>query len=262
MTARKLTLVLSILVLSASSNAFAAEFNFLKPGQVELTKLVPPPPPLGSEAEKLDMAGVLEVQKTRTPQQSKRALEDNRLSIYVYDDVLGPNFKAVNLPVLDAFFKTLHADARILLMQTKDVMARKRPHLNNSEVKPLDPNLRLPWGYPSGGVMNSTLTAIVLAEMVPEKRTELFERNHEYGHNRVVVGVHYPRDVAAGQMAGVAAAQAMFDTPAFVKELGPAREELRRVLGLPAQPAGKKSIDEAIASGTLGATPTSSNPPK
>ena len=98
--------------------------------------------------------------------------------------------------------------------------------------------------------------------MVPEKRYELFERNHEYGHNRVVVGVHYPRDVSAGHVAGVAAAQAMFDTPAFMKELGPAREELRRVLGLPAEPAGKKSIDEAIASGTLGATPTSSNPQK
>lgn len=260
MTARKLTLALSILALAATGNVFAAEFNFLKPGQVELTKLVPPPPPLGSEAEKQDMAGVLEVQKTRTPEQSKRALEDNRLTIYVYDDVLGPNFKAANLPVMDAFFKTLHADARILLMQTKDIWARKRPHLVNSEVKALDNTTRLPYGYPSGGVMNSTLTAIVLAEMVPEKRYELSERNLEYGHNRVVVGVHYPRDVLGGHVAGVAAAQAMFDTPAFMKEFGPARDELRRVLGLPAAP--KKSIDDAIASGTLGATPTSSNPPK
>jgi acid phosphatase (class A) len=262
MTARKLTLALSILVLSASANAFAAEFNFLKPGQVDLTKVVPPPPPLGSEAEKQDMAAVLEVQKTRTPQQAKRALEDNILSIWVYNDVLGPNFKSANLPVLDAFFKTLHADARILLSQTKDIMQRKRPHLVNSAIVPLDPALRLPYGYPSGGVMNSTLTAIILAEMVPEKRFELFERNLEYGNNRVLVGVHYPRDVVGGQMAGVAAAQGLFDTPAFVKELGPAREELRRVLGLPAEPAGKKSIDDALASGTLGAKPTSSSPPK
>ena len=74
MTPRKLTLALSIVALVASGNALAAEFNFLKPGQVELTKLVPPPPPLGSEAEKQDMAGVLDVQKTRTPEQSKREL--------------------------------------------------------------------------------------------------------------------------------------------------------------------------------------------
>jgi len=138
-------------------------------------------------------------------------------------------------------------------------MARKRPHLTNSEVKPLDPNLRLPYGYPSGGVMNSTLTAIILADMIPEKRSELFERNLEYANNRVVVGVHYPRDVIGGQMAGVAAAQAFFDTPAFMKEYEPARDELRRVLGYPPV---KKSIEDAIASGTLGATPTSSDPAK
>ena len=135
------------------------------------------------------------------------------------------------------------------------------PHLVSCLGCGLDPNSRLPYGYPSGGVMNSTLTAIVLAKMVPEKRSELFERNLEYGNNRVVVGVHYPRDVVAGQMAGVAAAQALFDTPAFVGEFEHARDELRRVLGYPAAVAsGTKSIDEALASGSLGAQPTSSEP--
>ena len=101
------------------------------------------------------MTAVLEVQKTRTPLQSKRAMDDNILSIWVYNDVLGPNFKSANLPVMEAFFKTMHADARILLMQTKDIWARKRPHLVNPAVVPLDGATRLPYGYPSGGVMNS-----------------------------------------------------------------------------------------------------------
>ena len=89
MAARKITLALFAVTALSGSACFAQDFNFLSPGKVELTKLLPPPPALGSEAEKQDMAGVLEVQKTRTPQQSKRALQDNRLSIYVYDDVLG-----------------------------------------------------------------------------------------------------------------------------------------------------------------------------
>jgi acid phosphatase (class A) len=154
--------------------------------------------------------------------------------------------------VTNGFFETLHADARILLMQTKDVWARKRPHLANSQVVPLDGNVRLPYGYPSGGVMNSTLTAIVLAEMIPEKRAELFERNFEYSHNRVVVGVHYPRDVLAGYMAGAAAAQGLFETRGFVREFGPARDELRRVLGYPPAVAAIKAIG--------GAQPTLSEP--
>jgi acid phosphatase (class A) len=224
---------LSVL-LFAGEGAFAQQekFTFLEPKQVDLLKLVPPPPPLNSQAEKEDMAAVLEVQKNRTPEQARRALSDNILSIWVYADVMGPKFKAENLPVMTAFFTALHADARILLSQTKDVFVRKRPHLLNSEVRPLDPKLRLPYGYPSGGVMNATLTAIILAHMVPEKSFELFERAREYGDNRVIVGVHYPRDVFGGHIAATAAAQAFFTTPFFMEELKGAQAELRRVLGL------------------------------
>jgi acid phosphatase (class A) len=258
MIARKLTLALSILALSAGGNAFAAEMNFLAPHSVELLKILPPPPAPNSEAQKQDMADVMEVQKNRTPEIVKRAEADNVLSIWRYDDVLGPNFKAASLPVFDAFMKTMHADARTLLSQTKDAWKRVRPPAVNSEVVQLGGPTRLPYGYPSGTTFGH-LTAIVLANMVPEKSFDLYERSVEYSNNRVVLGVHYPRDAVAGAQAAAVAAQAFFNTPAFVKEYEPARDELRRVLGYP--PA-KKSIDDAIASGTLGATPPSSNPPK
>jgi acid phosphatase (class A) len=231
MVQRTLTLLLAAVALSASANCFAAEFTFLEPKQVELLRLVPPPPPPNSEAQKQDMAAVLEAQKNRTPAVVSRALADNILSIWVYADVMGPNFSAEKLPIFNAFFATMHADARILLSQTKDVWGRVRPPAVSTDVVPLGGKTRLPYGYPSGGVMFSTLTAIMLANMVPEKQFELFERAREYGSNRVVLGVHYPRDVEGGHMAAAAAAQAFFTTPAFMKELEGAREELRRILG-------------------------------
>ena len=73
------------------------------------------------------MASVLEVQKTCTAQQSKRALADNRLSIYVYDDVLGPKFRAASLPVTNGFFDTLHADARDPFNANEGRMGRVEP---------------------------------------------------------------------------------------------------------------------------------------
>ena len=40
----------------------------------------------------------MEVQENRTPAQVQRAIDDNILSIYRFDDVLGPKFKKENLP--------------------------------------------------------------------------------------------------------------------------------------------------------------------
>jgi acid phosphatase (class A) len=251
MAKRALTLLLTVGALSASAGCFAAEqFTFLEPKQVELLRIVPPPPPPNSEAQKQDMAAVLEAQKNRTPVGVARALHDNILSVWVYDDVMGPNFKAEKLPIFNAFFATMHTDARILLSETKDVFVRQRPHLVNPEIVGLGGKTRLPYGYPSGGVMFSTLSAIMLANMVPEKRFELFERAREYGINRVVLGVHYPRDVEGGHMAAAAAAQAFFTTPAFMKELEGAREEIRRVLGYPETVAKERAKDDNVATGS------------
>ena len=77
MTMRKFTLSLCILLPFASGDALAQEWIFLKPKQVELLKIVPPPPPLNSEAQKEDMDAVLEVQKKRTPAGVKRAMADS-----------------------------------------------------------------------------------------------------------------------------------------------------------------------------------------
>ena len=244
MSARKLAFVLSILALSPSGGALAQDMNFLTPNKVELLKVLPPPPPPNSEAQKEDVAAVLEVQKSRTPEIVKRAEADNVLSIWRYNDVLGPNFKAANLPVMDAFFRTMHADARSLLSQTKDAWKRVRPAAISSDVVPLGGQPRLPYGYPSGTTMFGHLTAIMLANMVPEKAFELYERSDQYSRNRVVLGVHYPRDAVVGAQAAAVAAQAFFNTPAFLKEYEPARDELRRVLGYPAEPPSSKRPDD------------------
>src|SRR5947209_17693066 len=100
---RKLTLVLFILLLGAGGQALAEGLIFLAPKKVELLKILPPPPPPKSEAQQRDMAAVLDAQNRRTPETIKRALADNVLSIYRFDDVLGPKFKAENLPITNEF---------------------------------------------------------------------------------------------------------------------------------------------------------------
>jgi acid phosphatase (class A) len=227
-------LALLIAVLGAAP-ASAQKLNYLAQ-IIDLTELIPPPPPRDSEAWKQDLAEVLEMQESRTDIQVKRAIADNILSIYRFDDVLGPKFKKENLPVMDAFFEKVHGDQRAMLIAAKNALQRPRPAAAHKEVLALGGTPRLPTAYPSGGVVFTTLTAIVLSKMIPEKRYELSERNREYALNRVVLGQHFPRDIRAGEIAGTVIAHALMETPAFMRDLQAARAELRPVLGYPAEP--------------------------
>ena len=61
-----------------------------------------------------------------------------------------------------------------------------RPVKASKDVIPLRP-VRLPTAYPSGTTLFGGVTAIVLANMVPEKRYDLFERGQQAtpGHLRL-----------------------------------------------------------------------------
>ena len=203
---------------------------------IDATELIPPPPPVDSEAWQDDLNGVLEAQQNRTDAQVKRALAQKTLSIYLFDEVLGPKFNAQNLPVTDAFFQRMQGDARAVLVAAKNNIQRQRPIAMSKNVLAIGGTPRLPTGYPSGGTVYTTSTAIVLAKMIPEKRFALHERNSEYNQNRVMLGEHFPQDIRVGEIVGTVVTHALMGKPAFVRDFEEARAELRQVLGYPAEP--------------------------
>ena len=113
----------------------------------------------------------------------------------------------------------------------KDVWKRPRPHLYSNLVKPVVP-LSKSGSYPSGHATVGTLMAIVLSNMVPEKRAELMARGWEYANNRVIGGIHYRSDIEAGRIAGSLIAEAIWNQSDFAAEFAAAKAELRAALGL------------------------------
>jgi acid phosphatase (class A) len=231
---RYATLALLISALGAPP-AWAQKFNYLSQ-IIDLTELLPPPPPLDSEAFKEDLAGVIDAQQNRTDIELKRALSEKTLTIYHFTEALGPKFNAQNLPVMDAFFTRMQEDARVNLITAKNAIQRQRPFAVSNLVQPLGGIPRLPTGYPSGGTVYSTGTAILLSKMVPEKRLELHERNREYGLHRIMIGEHFPRDIRSGEIAATVIVHALMEVPAFMRDFHAARAELRQVLDYPAKP--------------------------
>jgi acid phosphatase (class A) len=228
-------IVVAAFTLAAGTQpAFADGGTYLNPQEINLTKLLAPPPAPDSAQQKADLASVMEVQSTRTPAQVARAQEDVHTSVFRFADVLGPQFNEANLPKTAALFAAAGQDAALVAKGGKRYFKRARPFVNNADVHPTVPtNPKGFYGsYPSGHATFGYMAAILLAQMVPEKRAELFARGREFGQNRIVDGVHYPSDIAAGRIDGTLVASALMESPKFEQDFAAAKAEVRTALNL------------------------------
>lgn len=212
--------------------AWAYDATYISLNQVNLEKLLSPPPTPQSNEQKLDLMAVIQTQNDSTASQKERAVADNDLSVFrIAREVLGPNFTPAQVPKTSAFFDRIWKDYRNIILATKDVWDRPRPYKVSAEVKPIG-KFEESGSYPSGHATRGYLAAIILSNMLPEKRESLFARAHEYGQNRIVTGNHYPSDIEAGRMSATAMAVAFLENEKFMKDAAEATAELRSTLGL------------------------------
>jgi acid phosphatase (class A) len=227
-------LAVAIGLATEATSALAQDGTYLNSDQIDLSKLLAPPPALGSAKQKADLDHVLKIQRERTPEQVERAKEDLTHSVFRFADVLGPSFNKANLPKTAALFKVVGDDAGLVTKPGKKYFNRPRPFVTSSDVSPTVPTGRQSyyWSYPSGHATYGYLCAILLAQMVPEESAKIFMRGREYGQNRVVDGVHYPTDIEAGRIDGTLIAAALMQNPKFQRDFAVAKAEVRTALGL------------------------------
>jgi acid phosphatase (class A) len=227
---RLLSLVL-ILSLCFASAAQAAHYT--ADNHVDLATVLAPPPAPDSPAQQQDLNTVLADQASRTPAEASAAEADAQITIYRFADVLGDRFHPGALPKTEAFFQAVGEDSRDIVSAAKDHWGRPRPFVASPEVHPV---VQEPGNgsYPSGHATFGYLTAIILADMIPEKADALFARGRQFGENRVIAGVHYPTDVEAGRITASVIANGLLSDAAFQHDFTAAKAELRQALGYPA----------------------------
>jgi acid phosphatase (class A) len=224
------TLILTVALASPVLADDAKPFTDAK--EVNLLVLLPPPPANDSAQMKAELGEILTIQVTRTPEMANRAIADAEENVWRFSDVIdNPKFAKENLPKFSAFFDRIVETEAAVVDPAKDVWKRPRPHLYSDLVKPIVP-LSKSGSYPSGHTTLGTLMGVVLSDMVPEKRAAIMARAWEYGHNRVVGGIHYTSDIEAGRIGGIVVAQAISSHDDYKAEYEAAKTELRTALGL------------------------------
>ncbi|MBN3723067.1 acid phosphatase [Burkholderia sp. Ac-20379] len=216
------------------SFAQARDSVYLSPDEIDVAALLAPPPEPGSAAQRRDLEAVLTVQNTRTSEEVAAGIADVQKSVFRFADVLGPAFMPENLPKLAALFEVANHEASLAVKPAKAYFHRARPYVASSQVHPTVPEHAAGAyeSYPSGHATMGYLDAILLANMVPEKRAEIYARGRLFGEHRVVDGVHYPSDVEAGRIDATVIAAQMMRNPTFKADFLAARTELRGALGM------------------------------
>lgn len=204
--------------------ATAETWHFLHAGELETKKILPPPPAPGSLAAQADLETVLHVQAARTPEQVAWAKFIAHDDLFKNARVLGDWFTAQNLPFLAEFFHQVDDDGDLIFGDVKTLYPRPRPPFADPRVQPCV-ELKTTGSYPSGHSSQAWMWAGLLAEIFPEKRTELLDRARDVAWGRVIGGVHYPTDTIGGKLLGDAIVAELLKLPAVQEAIRKCRAE-------------------------------------
>jgi acid phosphatase (class A) len=205
--------------------------RWFDPESLHLLALLPPVPDAAATRQELDT--LLERQSHRSEAACLAAADDaiKKLSRFAGSLGLKADAKDPRLDGTARMLDELRALQERITNRVKDVTNRPRPFRQDARLtscieRPMTDS------YPSGHAAFGMAAALLLADMVPERRTELLARGLEYGEQRVVGGVHFPSDVAAGRTAGTIIAAFLLASPQYQQESAGARAGLRSALGL------------------------------
>ena len=213
-----------VLVLCVLLTAAGASSPYVTPDQFDFEKLIGKPPADDSPQHVAEVDQMLAMQEHRTADEVKRCKAEEKVDPFVFREVLGEWFNPKNLPVTTPLLTEITTESTEIAKAAKDKFARVRPPVANPQIHPCVSLEKTP-SFPSGHATRGVVWATLLSEIFPDKRDALMARGKQIGQNRVIGGMHYPSDVAAGQRLGAAIAKKMLEDERFKADFEKAKEE-------------------------------------
>jgi hypothetical protein len=207
-----------------SKKAAPEHYNYISSTAVDLKKLLPDPSANNSPISKGEGDLMIAMQAEASSAAKDRAKSEDAFTPWTYADVLGPGFAKDKMPLTAALLDKVEQDTHAATEGAKRLWDRTRPPRQDSRITPI---LKVPGSasYPSGHATRAIVWARLLGTLDPKHKEALRERARLVALDRVIAGVHYPTDVAAGMALGDAIADQFLASEAFKADLEKARAE-------------------------------------
>jgi hypothetical protein len=205
----------------------AANAGLLEPSQIDASQLLPPPPVAGSVEEKAEFDELRAIGARSTPQMralAKHDAEDETADIFNAAIGFDIATRPQTFRLLDMVVQEEDGDTKT----AKAFFHRERPYSADPSLKTCTPvkSGKAANSYPSGHASLAYSMGVVLASLIPEKSQAILARAAEYAERRLVCGVHFRSDIAAGQQFGTVLALRLMQNPQFQTQMQLARAEL------------------------------------
>lgn len=174
-------------------------FDFLS--KKEIRQLLGEYPALDTAEGLEDLQGLLDYQNIRTQAECDFAASQDKVSIenlFVKNN--GP-LSPKEAKKLKVKMIPVYIEAGLNIWKAKRLYKRPRPYDSHSQLSPCIPK-ETSYSYPSGHTTLGRVLGRTLAELFPERASLFMNRANAISKNRILGGVHYPSDVAAGKVLG------------------------------------------------------------
>ncbi len=186
-----------------------------------------PPPAADSEAQARDLAEILAWQNKRTAAECEHANVTSEAGYEYYLESDSPFGQPLPAEAKE-FFDRVSADLAGVVSPMKDRYKRPRPY--KAYPDQAQPCIKKSWGYsyPSGHSAYSRVFAEVMGDIEPARKAYYVSLADGVALDRVIGGVHFPTDIAAGKAAAVMFHEALLKSPAYQADVQKMRGLLKK----------------------------------
>lgn len=193
-------------------------------------RILPPAPVAGASRYETDRTVYLQTRSMKDSPRWALAQSDIDQGAILKDMAcaVGVELTPARARRLTALLKRMGPDVGRAVSRPKDFWGRKRPFLIDQGpiCDQRTASLEASPDYPSGHSTWGWTVALVLAELAPDRATDILIRGRSYGESRLVCGVHNLSAIEAGRTNAAALVAALHGSPAFRADLEAARREV------------------------------------